>query len=622
MVVLWRLYGIFINFHTIHTCIALCIDADGSAIWNDEFIFGDLVPSFLLSLPFCLLTEHESVFSTAYIWGRRPENLCLEMLGHHKSFRLRKVQDFLVKNGKEHLDDKDNYERTVLMFACMQGNVKTVRFFLDEGADPNKQCKDLSTSLHYACRPRWDGHNQLRIIRELVRHGAKMTPDIHGWTPMYYAALHNRSDIVEYFLTNSKEELSTSNKILALEILAFARSVLEDDHIQAYNAILRAIKFREECGTLITPSIDSGELELCLGAQECKTVDEIQVMGAGEEKQIFHLKKQGFLIGARVLPDAVKEICFWPVLSSYFNHESTQSHLRTCGYILKLESQLRVTIGTALHGMTDLVDLCRLFHGSLPITRLLRSDYNLYHSNLECYREILQKVSFGKDLDKASRIFSDLGKIIISVIGDLSGEEICAATIRTIADLVGILSTCLPYFNHQSITGRILCFYEQIPSDELEREGQNITKMLQLAFLLLIEHEYSSRVTRGSQDVKGSTMLHYFCWSLENFDFLDVIIPVVRKLIRYGVSVAQKGDFEEGFMNALDLAEERRDSIRDGIQKYDELIALLKEELESVLSLQELAARVVLQNRIPYRGIVPKPIHDIIEGDDLTNNNI
>ena len=534
---------------------------------------------------------------------------------------LQDVQDFLMKNGNKHMKDEDAGGRTALMIACMQGDVEIVRFLLEERADPNKSCTDLSTPLHFACRPvrnKEDGVKQIPIIEMLVKHGAKITADIHGWTPLCYAALHKRSDIVEYLLSTSKEEVALSHRILAFEVCAFALSMFVEEHAPAAQAILRALKLREESETPVTPSIDSVELEACLGTRECKTTGELQVMGAGDEGKNY-LKKQGFLIGARVLPDAVKVISLWPLLASIHNHDSTETYLRTCGFILRLESQSKVAIGTALHGMTYLIEPFRLF--LQPHTKRLQpSNYSLYHSTLETYKEILQMTCFRNALHEAAEIRSDLRIVLAGVIGDLSGHEICPAIIRTIADLDGLLFKNTDYKLSLSMLEGLVDFYEGITSDGLrlskvnpnrEIEGKNITNMMQLAFLLLVEHGYPSlKHTYGQR----YTLLHSFCYNLENFEFLDVIVPVVRKIIRYGCPVGVKTQFGD---NVLDLAGQQRDYIiGKGVQKYDELIKLLKEELESVTSLQELAARVVLQNRIPYKAIVPKLICDLIEGDD------
>ena len=202
---------------------------------------------------------------------------------------LEDVKGFLLENGNEHVDDVDNDGRSALMIACMQGmqdDTEIAQFLLDEGADPNKHCKYHNTPLHYACRSfgrntcnddvpyyepfdfmgwprRIDENRRISIIDMLVKHGAKAVPDVYGWTPICYAAWYNASDIVEHFVRHSQEGVSASEKVLTLELLAFARSVWysRNDFPQAYQAILKALELRAELGTPVTPISGSIELE-------------------------------------------------------------------------------------------------------------------------------------------------------------------------------------------------------------------------------------------------------------------------------------------------------------------------------------------------------------------------
>ena len=539
------------------------------------------------------------------------------------------VKDFLLKVGK--VDDEDEYGRTALMMACRLGNKDIVQFLLAEGADPQKQCKDLSTPLHFACRPKpskVDEAKQLPIIEMLVKHGAKMTPDIHGLTPICYAALYKMSDLFErgYHLGNSKEEVSMSDRILAYEILAFELSVFDGDHSQAYHAILRCLILREESGTPVIPSADQADLETCLGTHACKTPGELYEKGAREE-DMHNLKKQGHLIGARVLPDAVKAISLWPNLASIYSHDSTESHLRTCGLILRLESQSKVAIGTALEGMTDLLDPVG-FPSSA--TRLMPSEYNLYHSNLKSFQEILPKAGIRHVSKEASKIHHALIMVLVGVIGNLSGDEMCPAIIRTITDLVGVLYKCTDYrIRVPSMLLALTEFYAAIKNQTLVK---NVINMLQLACILLVKHEYPTlkrpheergktgeengdneeALTErgagagGAGDEYGREGLLFDVFEMDMW--LDVTTLVVRQFLRFGCPAEP----------ILDLAHIKRRVILDNkpeaIHKSDELDELLEKERETVLPLQELVVRSVLQNRIPYYGILPTSICDIIDG--------
>ena len=543
---------------------------------------------------------------------------------------LEDVKGFLLEIGNEHVDDVDDCGRSALMIACMEGNIEIAQFLLDEGADPNKHCKDHNTALHYACRcfrragctynidsfeyyqpfyfmmwrPRFNENiqnRQISIIDMLVKHGAKAVPDVYGWTPICYAAWYNASDIVEHFVRHSQESVSASEKVLTLELLAFARSVWysQDDFPQAYQAILKALELRAELGTPVTPISGSIELETILGTHECKTPDELKKLD-DETADHEHLLKQGLLIGFRILPDTIKDNCLWERLFS-LKHVSSQVQLRICGFMLELESQSRAAIGTALGYMHP-------------------SDFQ-FHSHLQSYRDILKHANLRNDLHRAWRIHVNLRQVLESVLADLSGDDLCPAIIHTVADLVGLLYESTGYkLRVPSILLGLLEFLELMTGGDNQlswvnhnriSETRSVVRMMALAYSLLVKHEFTA-LTHVDKEEKG-TILHRLFVVLEPLeDFLDLIIPVVRKFIHFGFPIGVK--MKHTGITILDFVKsEVRDS--DDTQKFDELVGLLSEEHESVLPLQELAARFVLQNRIPYRGIVPKPISKIIEGD-------
>ena len=547
-----------------------------------------------------------------------PDNLCSLMLSG-KLNSVQDVQDFVTKNKKVYdIDQRGGY---ALMVACALSKKEVTEFFLGEGVNPNKQCNDLSTPLHYACRPKnnqGDGLAQLPIIEMLVKHGAKFTPDIHGLTPICYAALHKMGEIVEYFVNNSKEDLSISDRIRALQILAFARLVFEDDYSQAHEAILRVMKLREECGTPITRNTDSAELESRIGTHECKTTGELQALGSEKEAHKY-CKQQGLLIGMRVLPDAIKDRFLWPLLASIHNHDTTESHLRTCGLILIFESQSRVAIGTALEGMADLIEPFRLFLERPNPTRLMPNDYSLYHSNIESYREVLGKLRFGNALNKAQMIHRTLTRVLAGVISELPGDELCPAIIHTVADLVGLLykgtgnklllpsmlQTLGDLYNGLRADGHRLSYVN--PNCEIDT--QNVMNMMHLAYLLLVKYEFPA-LSRPIDNSGGTILKALIIHCVNHEELIDVLLPVTKTLIRYGSLIRT---------TLLNEALKYRNFL-DGDVQHSEFIEVLRESLELVPPLQELAARVVLQHRIPYRGIVPKPIIGIIERDVMATN--
>ena len=524
--------------------------------------------------------------------GPRPDDLCGLML-NGKINTVQDVQDFLTAKNST-VEDTDKCGRTPLMVACAQGKKDIILFLLSEGADPNRQYTDRSTPLHYACRPmhyRGDGVEQLPIIEMLAKHGAKMTPDIHGWTPVCYAALHHMDGIGEHYLNNSQGELSQSDKTLVLEILAFARSVFGVDHSKAYQAIHRALQIREESKTPVTPSSDSVELEACLGTHECKTPGELQSKGAGESQN--YLKKQGFLIGLRILPDVVKEIILWPRLASFHNHDSPQSHLRTCSYIVKLETQSRVAIGTALKGIASLLKPLGFFPSQTP----LHSDLSLYHSILESYRDILSKARLEHSPNEATIIQQALIYILEGVVGNLYANESCLATIRTITDIVGLLYQSTDYtFRIPSALSALMELYDNFGREEgrlcdhkkpnYQNERDNVMKMLQLACILLAKHEYPT-LPQPSDDPSGWLLSNVLDYMIFEIDFWLAVTPsVVRQFLRFGCPAEPVLDKALTCRRILTSVAEYPPEINlkynpECLQNCEELIDLLKKEKRS-----------------------------------------
>ena len=293
--------------------------------------------------------------------GSRERSLTSMPDGFLSTLSLSEIQESLSKN---HLgvDDADGQGRTVLMNACRLGRTDVARILLENGADPNKKCKQLNTPLHYACyveyvhEPsyfRLHGRSTLKnyceaededldLVEMLLSYGATLEPNIHGWNPACYAAIIGYRNVLEYLINNQRAAMSGVDKLAALEILVFTLSVLQQDFILAYEYLFRVLNFRFEKGLPLHKNGPS-QLEDCLEQRECLVPADVYRI-----RNLEHIKIQGLLIGDRVLPIIIKDTCLWERLFLTYFSRSKHNFFRICDVILSLEEKGKVPIGTVL----------------------------------------------------------------------------------------------------------------------------------------------------------------------------------------------------------------------------------------------------------------------------------
>ncbi len=86
---------------------------------------------------------------------------------------------------------------TPLMVATVLGDIETLNFLLDNGADPNRQTSDGKTALMVAAAK---GH--IRLVRSLLRHPQTQThlKDSAGWAALAHAAQHGHEAVFSLLL--------------------------------------------------------------------------------------------------------------------------------------------------------------------------------------------------------------------------------------------------------------------------------------------------------------------------------------------------------------------------------------------------------------------------------------
>ena len=97
----------------------------------------------------------------------------------------------------------DEYGRTALHYAALDGDHERVRELVDAGADPSAQDDDGRTGLHFAAQERSPGATEI-----LLKAGADTNlVDIHGNGPLWTAIMNCRGDrqIIELLLEHGAD---------------------------------------------------------------------------------------------------------------------------------------------------------------------------------------------------------------------------------------------------------------------------------------------------------------------------------------------------------------------------------------------------------------------------------
>lgn len=115
-----------------------------------------------------------------------------------KTYMQGDIQPFTTAFGVE-LHDKQEILEFALASASMMGQADIVRYLLEQGVNPNaKRSAEYGTALHEASIV-----GQIAIVELLLSHGADVTlQDKQGFTPLHWAAWHQRHDVMDSLLNH------------------------------------------------------------------------------------------------------------------------------------------------------------------------------------------------------------------------------------------------------------------------------------------------------------------------------------------------------------------------------------------------------------------------------------
>ena len=128
------------------------------------------------------------------------------------------------------------------------------------------------------------------------------------------------------------------------------------------------------------------------------------------------------------------------------------------------------------------------------------------------------------------------------------------------------------------------------------------------ALSFLLQHE----LPRSKVSMKDDPMLHSATLLLHMEDSFDVIYSIIHTLVRYGYPTEEKGLHG---LTPLERAYRREEYFEHEHPEFEAIVGLLSKPTQP-LTLQELAARCVLQHRIPYSlATVPSTVYNFLRGN-------
>ncbi|RWS08324.1 Protein fem-1-like protein [Dinothrombium tinctorium] len=214
------------------------------------------------------------------------------------------IVQYLVDNGAD-INIPNKFNNSCLMIAAYKGHLNVVEYLLKLGSDPNVQAKCGGTALHFAAE---NGH--LDVIKSLLQHGALLTLNAIGMTPLTSAAEQTKAHVVEYFI--STEYISQLEKIEALELLGASYANDKDNYsierVYYYLHWAMRERYKDPQNPLlkrILPAVPAYENRI-----ECQTLEELQAIQY--KQNALHM--EGLIIRERILsprnPDVAHPIIY------------------------------------------------------------------------------------------------------------------------------------------------------------------------------------------------------------------------------------------------------------------------------------------------------------------------
>ncbi|KAK9752173.1 Ankyrin repeats (3 copies) [Popillia japonica] len=210
------------------------IEQPGSVIFDGETIEGApplwcAAAAGHLDIVQLLLSHGAKVNSTTRTNSTPLRAACFD--GHLE------IVKYLVMHGAD-IEVANRHGHTCLMIACYKGHIRIAKYLLSLNASVNRKSVKGNTALHDCAES-----GSLEILKLLIEYGATMDVDSYGMTPLLAAAVTGHNHIVEY-LIKLPHLVSRKEKIDALELLGATYVDKKRDMITALEYWKRAMHER------------------------------------------------------------------------------------------------------------------------------------------------------------------------------------------------------------------------------------------------------------------------------------------------------------------------------------------------------------------------------------------
>ncbi|RWS29884.1 protein fem-1 C-like protein [Leptotrombidium deliense] len=487
--------------------------------------------------------------------------------GHYEVVR------YLVDNGAD-IEIANRHGHTCLMIACFKGHYNIAKFLIECGADINRKSVKGNTALHDCAES-----GSIEIMKLLIKYGAKMDFDAYGVTPLLAASLTGQTAIVE--LIRNSLECQIEEKISALELLGATYVDKKRDMLGALKLWRRAIRERQAFCKRDEHTFVKYTVAAYGDASEVNSLEELDELSSDPDK----MRMYALLLREKILGPGHPDTTYYIRYRGAVYADTGNFNRCIQMWIYALDMQQKVLEPLSPITQSSLLSFAELF--SFMMARSSSS------------------VRFCDLFSVFQRAFCELQAAILSETTENHDSTNLNRTLVVMLHFIGLLCRLQPNLNPDEEFELKKAVYRLV---RLNLRGKNGWTLLHLAVYRdttfhstrypmwefpmneVLELLLSVGASVQSVDVDKNTALHIAA--------LNKPLPkqVITTLLKYG--------------SHLDARNSRGITPLQLIRSAD-----LFSQLCSLryLSLQCLCAQTIVENKVPYEGLVGQYLYDFIK---------